>query len=598
MGKKSLQIFFILILILILRISHANSLNFTGDISYTRSQTKTEEEKTTTWNLAQSYSLSFSKEITYAMDLSGSIRYTQNKNPQRTTKQLVPTLTYNIHNDIFNFNLSGTMSRRTTTDTPTYISRSWDANFVSVLKNFPKLRLFYGSSRDYDDQTPHIVDTKSNRKGVGLSYSIYIFDFFYDFRNTESFDFVSDSRSETSNNFGRIDLKKSFFKNRLSFSLSQQINYIKTESEVKIGKVGYAFVKVNITKAFSNIDKSPEEGELPINLILIDGDKTISSNVDIGIYEYQNIGIEINYEKIDEIFLYTKPLLRKEAETLFQFALYESEDGKEWKVISLNLSYSYNFSLQRFEIEIPFDISAKYVKIVSLKSIPSFGSLYITEIEAYRKVVGKYKEKTTSISKFKNYRTNLDISLIPLKNINSSFTYSRTKSIADPGVTSLQTTKSLGISWTQSRYFSSSFNFSESTSKTENNPETKIKSYSLTCTSSPLDTIDASFGYTKTQNYQENEKLNTSDSYHTYITMLIFPDLDADLDFSYTTTKNFTSGTSSKTFSQRITITARINPKLTLDSSFSHSKTTSDSKTSTSSSIYYTIPIVLQIFCF
>lgn len=233
--------------------------------------------------------------------------------------------------------------------------------------------------------------------------------------------------------------------------------------------------------------------------------------------------------------------------------------------------------LSVFEIKIP-RISAKYVKLY-VASNPGT-DIYVTELEAYNEVRSEGSEVTTT-SKYTSYRTDFNMRWRPLSDISVYYSFFGAHSVPEPGPDSTDLSYSASISWTPSRYFNPVFSISEARDKTEGEPEDLGRSYSLSIASSPLDTLDVSFGLMRSERYEGGKKESRSDSYSLYISALLFPDLSASLDLTRNTSKNYREGDTAKSFSGRLSTTARLTPKFTLDATYYYSKSEAEDSTTT-----------------
>jgi len=571
MGRLFLIVFWLLIMLAPLTVM-AGSIGFSGDWRYQKWSSELEKS----WSFRENYSLNFRRELTDTMSLAGSGRYAKQRTPDRTLQQISPTLTFSLNNDLFSFNLSGTSNRRIDSDGPDYTTNTWDATLYSNWgEKWPAIRLAYGRSYNYDDQHPHQVDNRSNHRDLTLNYSLFIFDLYYSYRDSKDEDLVSDSTTWSYDQFGKVEANKSLFNNRLSLSASQQFSCNRTETETK-AHGGVALVPVPVAMGYSGVDDSPDSGTLASNSALVDGDRFTSAGVEIGNTDDQNLGLETDYKEVNLVYVYTVDDVASSWVSQFKWDLYKSDDGNDWDLVSSSLSFSYNHTMRRFEVKFP-TVSAKYVKLYVAQN-PGSGDVYVTEMEAYHEIQTG-QGKVTTISRFRSYRTDFNLGWRPWDKVSLSYSFSRNRSMPDPGPDTTDISNSGNISWNLSRYFSPTLSVSETKNKREGEKENKGRTYSLTATSSPLATLNISGGVSRAESYEGGEKESRSDTYNLYLTALLYPDLNASLDLVRTTSKDYREGEETRSFTGKLTTTARLSPKLTLDATGEYSRTSGEETT-------------------
>jgi len=529
-----------------------------------------------TWSFMENYALNFSRELTDTMNLTGSARYTKHRSSYRTLQQIAPTLTFNLNNDFFFFNLSGTSNRRIDSKGPDYVTNTWETYLSSNWGDkWPSVRLAYGRSYAHDDQHPRLSDSRNVHRDLTLNHTLSIFKLYYSYRDSKSEDLVSDSTTRNYSHFGKVEASKSLFNNSLSLSASQQFSYNRTETETKAHE-GVALVPISAAAAYSGVDDSPDSGTLSTNALLIDGDRFTSAGVEIGNTDDENLGLETDYRELNLIYVYTLDDVPGSWVGQFKWKLYKSEDGNNWSLVSSSPSFGYNHSMKRFEVNFP-TVSAKYVKLYVAKN-PGSGNVYVTEMEAYHEIqTGQGKVTTTS--RFKGYRTDFNLRWLPWRSVSLSYNFSRNRSMPDPGPDTTDVSHSGSVAWSLSRYFSPTFSVSQTSNKREGEKEDKSRTYSLTATSSPLDTLNISGGATRTESFKGGNRENRNDTYNLYLTALLFPDLNASLDLIRSISRDYREGRKTRSFDGRLTTTARLSPKLTLDGTCEYTRTNGEETT-------------------
>ncbi len=516
----------------------------------------------------QNYNLDFGHEMTEAMTLSGSVRYNNNWNEGRVTETLYPTLDFRVSNDIFRLDFSGTATERMNSEGPDQSDRSWDARWDSAWSRdwWPEFRLRYGEGLSWDDQTPHVVDKDSSQMGLDIdwetAWDIIPAKTFYSYYRNEGTDKVTSLDDTNESHYARLQLGRSFWANRFAFSFSQQYSMNHQESE---GPIGTPRPRT-ISKCMAGEDDTPDEDTLPDNLELIDHDYETSALViepdeDLTM----NIGVKVDSQQIDLFYFYTVEDLSP-ADRDFRWDLWVSEDGDEWKRKAIDLTSIYNLSFHRFEIDIP-GVKANYLKLVTKPTLAN--AVSFSEVEVMRRAVSEKEERD-----FENYMTDLGLGfrLTTDLNLNYSLSLEKSKSDSDYNEDRSQDrrTQAGTLAWTPSPYFSPSLNVSECQQNNNGDnetrqPDTLTRSYSFSITSAPLPTLDLSSSVTRSENYEDDKKISTTDSYCLYTTAVLFPDLDSSLDITYSTTDDEEQDEDTRTFGARTYLTARLSPKLTAD---------------------------------
>jgi hypothetical protein len=549
----------------------------------------------------QGYNMYFDDEITEAMGLSGGLRYNRESTEGQITEFLTPNLAFDVSNDIFRFDLSGTATQRKDSEGPDFSDRSWEATWSSAWRRewWPDLRAFYGESSFWDDQSPRVQDRDSSQAGLNVNWKIPIVSAFYSYYDTENTDRAAASQDTNQSHFARLQADRSFWDNRLSIAVSQQ--YSRSVAEFQFsGDLEESKIPITNITALYEVDETPLEGELDSNDALIDHIKDAAA-LEIKPDDAANIGLGfgLDFQGADLLYLYTVETLRTDAERAFKWDVYVSDDNFTWTLKSRNIeARDYELAFRRFVIDLP-GISSRYIKLVA-SAWPN-ETVAFSEIEVFRKATSKH-EKT----EYEDYLTDVGLSFRLATDLNLTYNLSLETATTDPGSERKRRTQAGTLRWTPSRYFAPGLSISESTEKTteektteestdnapsesEENawtvPETLNRSYSLVISSQPLDTLDLSTSVTHRESYEDSTKITTSQLVSFYAGAALFPDLDSSLDLTYNTTDHKEDGTETQSYGARWIVTARLSPKLTADLATDYLKTKaetdSDAKSTT-----------------
>lgn len=543
----------------------AGPLGFTGAWRYLESGGDAGD----TWSFNESYNLYFDKDLSAGMDFSSAVRYGNSRRAEgNDTKLISPSAAWDLRNDLFSFNLSANESWRDTSGGPTLNTKSWNANWLSLLEKWPRVRLNYGQSYSSDDQRPPSQDSESSYLGASLDHSWSIVKFFYDFRTDSNTDRITERTSDTDRHFANLRLSKDFFQRRLSVTVGQKFSSSETET-LALGAGGQFFVPITIQNASSGIDDTPLQGALTDNPLLIDGDKVSSSGVEIAqVTQAQNMALRV-FTTVNRIRVFLDQEINLATQGILNWELYESNNEFDWTVISLNPTIQYKVENGRtvVDVEGPFPAREfRTLKVVVRASLVAALPVFVTELEAERLSTGD----TTDISKFVQHQTELSLSYRPLPNWSLGYNLSHERSRPDPGLDSTRLTHSLRSSYSPNRYFSTSVGVNENREETHSQEEQMSRAYSFSINSSPLQTLDLSMGFTRSESYESGARNSTADLLTGYAVAAIFPALSASLTTTWTRSRTYDTGADATTLGWRLNSTARLSPRLDLDAHYEY----------------------------
>lgn len=551
------------------KIALASSLDLTGNWQYYHTKNGDSQN-----SYLQNYNFDFSKDITEAMVFNGSMRYNRNENEGRVTEILYPTLDFVISNDIFRFDLSGTATENMDSEGPDLTDNSWETRLYSEWNRdwWPGFRLYYGEGYSWDDQSPRIVNTDSTQMGIDVDWNsawdIAPAKAFYSYYRNEGRDRITNSENTSDSHFARLQLNTSFWDNRIALSFSQQYNYNHQEFKGPIGTP----LPCTIFQCMAGVDTDPGEGILPVNDALVDNDLRTSA-LEIDPDEEMNIGVRVDSQRIDLFYFYTVDRLGL-ANQDFRWDLWVSENGSDWDQEATDLHFIYNSTLSRFEIEIP-GVEVQYLKLVTTQT-PA--NTHFSEVQVMRRAESEEEEND-----YTDYVTDIGLGFRLATDLNFNYNLSLDFGKSEYGDSDQRQdrrTQTGTLAWTPSRYFSPSLSASEYRQDYDSDDQddngTLSRSLSFRIASDPLSTLDLSMGITRSENYESGDKQSTTDNYNLYITAILFPDLDTDLDLNYSTTDNV-DDEDSRTYGVTNTITARLSPKLTADLTSGYNKSEAES---------------------
>lgn len=411
---------FLLTLVCFRGVCTGDDISGSADLTYRSTETKTDEEEESAWSFTQNYNLqvtkAFNPKVNFAADLGININET---NDTKTTL-LTPDIRLNLRNEYFNADTGYRITEKgldiltMISDEDRFTTESWNVNFFTMSEKYPKVQLRYNEDINYDHLAVHETNSKTTNFFGTADYTYRFLNFNYEYRNNVSDDYVTEAITETDTHYGRVDFRKSFWKNRISTSGSYSITNTNTETETGGQDVEVAEKKSPLAGLYDDDPLDPLDIQLTSHVSLINGDANInigSSNTD------QNIGLELNsLEDVELIYLYTTD--ESFNKVLFTWDVYSSDNNDTtWHLITSNADFEYNTNKNRFEISFP-KTTAQYFKVVN-RTNDSSDNLYVTEIEAYS--YKTYAAFTTTETEQTTQNTQANIRYKPMDWL--SFTY-------------------------------------------------------------------------------------------------------------------------------------------------------------------------------
>ncbi len=520
------------------------------------------------WGFDQNYNLSFTKELSSSLNFTSSVRYSRDTSDEKDNdgSRINPSMTLDLRNDIFSLVLGSSFNRIMSESDPTSDSLSWNANWISQWDEiWPSLRFNFDESYRTDDASPAEIDTESRQYGTGINYSWRFFECYYDYNYSTSTDNVRDTSATNERHSANLNLDQSWdlWDQFISFSAGQRLSYNFSQDEAEVGAGNDYFVQDFRVKAYYAIDNHPEDGRLPLNLALIDGNLDVPAGIDIANpTEIHNLGFEPDTFAVNRVRVYFTEELTLKQQQLLTWEFYVSEDGDEWfrSPIAPFVRYEYdpfNF-LTVAVIDLPVYVERREFGKLLLSSAAMLpDSISVSEIE-----VGERRTaadgSVSSDSTFINSESRATLTIRPLDDwsINSNILYRYNSN--DPGVVSTEINASIFSDYYWNRYFSFTVGVSENRSESEDTDDERNRSYTLNITSSPLDTFDATLSFTKSEQYEDGELIDTSDSISAYFTALLYPDVTASLSINW-------SGGDDSDVTWRFDSTMRLTERMNLD---------------------------------
>ncbi|MBN2808880.1 MAG: hypothetical protein JXR80_05240 [Deltaproteobacteria bacterium] len=524
----------------------------------------------TSWSFDQNYNLSLMKELSSGLDFSSSIRYSQDSSSADDDgSRINPSLSLNLRNDLFSSVLGATFSRLEKQDEPTNDSWSWNASWLSQWDEvWPALRFNFSESYRQDDATPRQIDSQSRQFNSGISYSWRFLESSYDFNYAAAKDNIRTTATDSERHSANLKLEESwdFWGQLVTFSVGERVSYNLTQDSSKVGAGNDYFIRDYNVKGFYALDSTPEEGELDANPALTDGNLYTSAGIDIASsLNAHNIGFRPDSFPVNRVRLYFTTELTPAQQQQLAWDLYESDDGKEWRKNFIAPFIRYEYDPLNFitvaVVDLPVFIGRRdYAKLVVSSLSTLFETISISELEAGEQRTAESDTVTTE-STFINSESRASLIVRPLDGwtVSSNVLYRYASN--DPGTVNHEVNASLSSDYYWNRYFSFTLGVNENRDWSDDveDVEESNRSYSLILRSFPLDTLDATLSFMRSEQYEDGELIETSDSINAYLTARLYPDVTASF------TAGWSSSDDGSDFTWRCDSTIRLTQRMNLE---------------------------------
>lgn len=530
-------------------------------------------------SLQQNYSLNLEQDISEAMELQESFRYTRNwEGDGGTIETYNPALDFLVQNDLFIFDLKGQSLINRNSEGANTTLHSWEVNWNSTWRKklWPRLRFDFGQDFNTNDENPRTLDTRNDEWGAGVDwgYGPARLQYFYDSdKYTNEF---ADSENSSNEHFVRIDVGQTFWEDRLVLNLSQQLTHQSNDFFIQGAPGDTVLLPVSLGQVTADIDDTPLDGFLTpqpgLNDRNIDVSGLSSDPLDL------NIGLKTDLQSTDLIYVYTvedlETILGPIVFSGFRWDLYSSTDAENWQLEETDLTYTYNSAQKFFEIDIT-EIQRVYLKVVAVNPTPTGTVVDFSEVEAYDTIV-LVSDSFSSSRDIEDYLTNASIGFRFNEKMNMLYSMSyNQRNLSDTGdQTSLIQTGTLN--WQYSPTLLTVFSINDSRNEVSGNPEVVFRDYRLNFLPQIIPTLDINFGLTRNETYSGSAKTSTQHSFNIYAEAQVFPAMDLSLDTEYSINDNEELGQETKNFYANLDTTARITPKMTVNFRNQYDNTRSD----------------------
>ncbi len=526
------------------------------------------------------YTLDLKQEVTEAMSLQESIRYTSSWLDEQDTQSLNPSLRFQVTNDIFLLELFGAASQQRNSENADQERASVEAAWTSAWDKlfWPNVRTSIGGDWQEDDNDPKQTDKTSRNETLALDWNLKYFKTYYNYNHTVSENYVTDRENDTTSNFARLEADHNFLQNRLTFGFSQQFSETRDISTINLGTLSSVLVVQSFPQARITVNDPDhtDDGAEFTPAPLLNNDNLTDTPVSTNSPDEISIAIRTDFKTIDQLYFYTVTD-QASVSASFTFDLYTSDDGISWQLHTTNLPNGYNSAERRFEFPIPA-LQHLWLKLVITGS-PALPVVNFSEIDVFQLVTGENKvEDTTSTT---SMITNLNLGAQLTDYLSLTYNLSIEDGEYGSGVEYDRYNQSGNLKWQTLPQLTTTVGINESESQNGDADETLSRSYTLNMDVIPLDTLDVNMGVTRAEEYQGSEKQAVNYNYGLFTTAALYPDLDASLDVNYSRATQELTNVTTKSYDVITSITARLVPKLTADFSVDYQHTLGDSGSET-----------------
>jgi len=567
-----------------------------ADYSYQQSTRESDGVKTSTSSFNQTYLLAVRKPITSTINLFGDIRWTIIETDKERTTSVYPVFTLDFNPPAL-YNVRAGYSR--TESAPSERERITSANthaaFALPETRWPSLVISANRSTTQDHETPRQMDTASTYLTLNAGYTLNVYGartlLNYSFTDTFSKDKVSAVESMSPSHLASVNFSRSFMAGKINSNGNLGYQLSETTSESTGGPTRFE------QRVLANTGLSFFDAADPLSVILDEESELIDNNIATPVAPSINLNdadwnIGLGFSSDEAVFKIYIIVNTTEDEEInirdvydFNWNLYTSSDNITWTSLG-GITPAYNTFFNRFEFTFT-ETTARFFKLVNGAG-NGVDPIEVTEIAAFGFALSSPRQSFTSSStrEFGGF----NVSYTPVERLNVGFSLNIDHSSREAeGGQSAETTNSrygtnLGyIVFPEYLTFSTAYTSSRSETRGETGGNNH---YSFTLSSRPLDTLNGSFTYSRSESIIDSEKTSQNDSMGVNVGMNIYTGIELGLGTSFGTTKNLSqdSESSSRNFRWNLRLVPWQTLTTTINGSVSSSETTKEGVTAETSS--------------
>ncbi|MDW7772476.1 MAG: hypothetical protein SCH71_06240 [Desulfobulbaceae bacterium] len=523
-----------------------------------------EEENSSSYN--QRYHLQWNPRITRALSMDTDMNYSRYWTTGRGTREIIsPALNLLLQNDLFLMQFNGYVTETRNSDRRDLSDHTWEALLKSNWDTLyrPSLSMIVGRNQLGDSEEVPLTDSEREWYEFIAQWERERLQTYYSYYSQVLTDYVEGTEYDEGRHFGRIDYSRFFLDRRGQFSISEQITDSTTDFTAVAGEGETVNIAVSLSQGLAGIDPTPEQGSLPGNPALIDGNRNTTAFV-IELQQTANLGIKTDLQRVDVLHVYTgelDPLFVDDTSGL-RWDLYTSRDNIDWRRTRVNVPTTYNRDEFRYEVDVS-GTEDIYLKLV-VTGWPVTISIPVAEIQAFRRQSGE-DGRIDETQGFTKYLTDFNVRYAPTVDTRASYSLVWENYEHTPGNDRDRLFQSGSFQWLHSIYFVPTLIVNQTKTDNSETTDSLYRSYGLSIRSTPLPTLDTTLSFTRNESYEDDEAFSRNHTINLLTSAILYPNLESTLDINVIFNENDIVDRSSEAYGIRWTLTGRLRPDLLAD---------------------------------
>jgi hypothetical protein len=506
-------------------------------------------------------------------------------------RDIQPSIDVSLRNPMYSLSTGYQRDERWSTARITDESRDTTENYYSRFnispKSLPSLSLQFNKQNAFDHLPEKRTDDSATRYSATSSYDLPSRDIKLSYSATYTHDknetpFQEPSKVERDSFNGNLRFGHSWrlWDNRTNIMVDYQGNYNRDETQISVTETGDVLFR---RTPFGGLYAQGTTLQPDVDVLdtvgwsgLVDEDFNTGLAINVGTEEFHNIGIWVSSEKpVDRLYIYVNEDVSTDTNLTNKnnWEVYWSNFNQPatWTEISINGVLLTGFDIQekiyRYEIMFSEPQNASFFKAVTLETVNALGvtDVLVTEIEAYGIDTVPETGELSDESEVLTQRLNFSASVVPLRKLTFSLTYSIndteqdfdsftdalsgvfekifSKSTEDENDNSTSfTTRTYGATatWLTYKLLTTTLSFQKNDSfDNKGNTDSTTDVYLLSFYSSPLPTLDVNFALLRTETQKFDEKESTGDTIVLNTNAKLYRNITMTSDISYSQSENF-----------------------------------------------------------
>ncbi|ADH85464.1 hypothetical protein [Desulfurivibrio alkaliphilus] len=508
------------------------------------------------------YTLNLSQQLTETMTLYETFRYSSHWRPEGRRQSYDPGVRLNIDNYLFRFDLQGDAGYQQRSADASQQRRHWEARWAGNWddRRLPRLRLNYGETRRFDHHAPPRLDQTERRAALALAWGERPWRLQYRLNRNWQQQPIEYRDQVDTNQFLRLDGDGRFFADRLRLGFSQQYHHQRqqldsagrdqlrqpaTVAEVLLGRhqPGQELDQEQFTAA-DQLPANDREGAAALTTDGIDSPPW-------------HLLLRLDYQPVNQVYLYTGEELAPGVAADFSFALYGSDDGVDFQRREESLAMVYNPADQRFELTLPQREERWLALVITASSLVEVAFTGLAASRLLTVVDEQHQFSRQAESHLSDLR--LAYRLSEKSSFDSGIAFEQGDYLS--GQSFQRRRQHAQFNWRPAA-LSSTLRLHEHHENLAGREDTLRRGYSLRLSHPLGPAADTSLGLHRTDNYVAGRRQRTSHEAGLYTSARLYPDLHADLDLTWHSGRQHLTGNTSRQQHLRLKLHSRLRPNL------------------------------------